>query len=376
MPQKTQKRLPKLGRHSSGQARVTLNGKVHYLGLHGSLGAQKAYTDLIERWESNGRRPLEPSKTVVQLRKVRDITGDYLAYLTATGRYTKRGRRTSQRRLCELALEEFSQNYGQIPASELTDTIVVLHRDWVERRTHLTRTGVNRKMQHIRACFKWAAHRGMITRDQWLGIAGIESLTRAECGGRDWKQPKRPVTLEEVERVASAASLLVGRMLRVQAAIGCRPGEVVLMRWSDISTDNVVVDGVPCRVYTVEHAKNEHHNSAPTTYCMPPSVMKILGPPTGPGQYVFPSPKLLGSPYSRSAYCAATHNACKVAGVERFSPHCIRHGFLTRAANRYGVLAAAAAANHASTQVTAGYLHKSRDDGYRVVLGMLDGTTN
>ena len=34
-PQK-QPRLPKMGRHSSGQARVTIQGKVHYLGAHGS----------------------------------------------------------------------------------------------------------------------------------------------------------------------------------------------------------------------------------------------------------------------------------------------------------------------------------------------------
>ena len=30
-------RLPKIGRHSSGQARVTLGGVVHYLGRYGSL---------------------------------------------------------------------------------------------------------------------------------------------------------------------------------------------------------------------------------------------------------------------------------------------------------------------------------------------------
>src|SRR5436190_2501580 len=47
--------LPKIGRHSSGQARVTIGGKVYYLGPYGSLEAQQAYTRLVERWEANGR---------------------------------------------------------------------------------------------------------------------------------------------------------------------------------------------------------------------------------------------------------------------------------------------------------------------------------
>ena len=39
------RRIPKLGRHSSGQARVTLNGKVHYCGVRGTTP------------ESDGDRP-------------------------------------------------------------------------------------------------------------------------------------------------------------------------------------------------------------------------------------------------------------------------------------------------------------------------------
>ena len=54
-------RLPKIGRHSSGQARVTLGGVVHYLGRYGSLGAQRRYVELIEQWQRDGCRP--PSAT-------------------------------------------------------------------------------------------------------------------------------------------------------------------------------------------------------------------------------------------------------------------------------------------------------------------------
>jgi hypothetical protein len=39
------RRLPKVGRHSSGEARVTLGGVVHDLGRDGSLEAQRRYPE-------------------------------------------------------------------------------------------------------------------------------------------------------------------------------------------------------------------------------------------------------------------------------------------------------------------------------------------
>jgi integrase len=53
--------------------------------------------------------------------------------------------------------------------------------------------------------------------------------------------------------------------------------------------------------------------------------------------------------------------------VRRFTPHEIRHGFVTRAARAYGVLAASAAANHKNISTTQGYLHADREDAYRVL---------
>jgi integrase len=359
-----------MGRHSSGQARCTLNGKVYYLGAYGSLEAQRQYTDLLARWEANERRPLDPAPTVVQLRKVTDLCTDYLAFLDSTGRYRKLGRPTSQRKLCARALQEFCDSCGSLVVAKVTSATLELHRDALQAREHLTRVGVNRKMLHVRAALRWAKRRGMLTDGQWLGIAAMEPLSKAECGGRDWKVAKRIVSLVDVERVALVAPPQVARMLRVQAAIGCRPGEVVAMKWSDLSTEPVDVDGVPCRIYRVADAKNSHHGKEPTTYCLPPAVLALLGESKGPGSYVFPSP-LTGGCYSSASYRNAVEVACRRAGVATFAPHCLRHSFLTRAANRYGVLAAAAAANHSSTVVTSGYLHKNALDGYRCVLGLL-----
>lgn len=134
MARNSKGRLPKLGRHSSGQARVTLNGRVHYCGAWGSVDAQRRYVELVERWEANGRRPLDEPLTVVQVRRVRDLLDDYMAYLDAAQRYHRDGKPTDGRRVCKLALDEFAAACGDVHAAKLTDVLVRRHRDSLEAR--------------------------------------------------------------------------------------------------------------------------------------------------------------------------------------------------------------------------------------------------
>jgi hypothetical protein len=71
-------RLPKMGCHSSGQARVTPNGTVHYLGAFGSPEAHQRYAELIQKWLSGGGRPPAelPHASQVVL-NVRDLFARY-----------------------------------------------------------------------------------------------------------------------------------------------------------------------------------------------------------------------------------------------------------------------------------------------------------
>ena len=52
---RTNARVPKLGRHASGQAVVRLGGKDFYLGRFGTPDAQTQYDTLIAEWLSRGR---------------------------------------------------------------------------------------------------------------------------------------------------------------------------------------------------------------------------------------------------------------------------------------------------------------------------------
>ena len=76
-------RLPAYRRHSSGQARVTLNGRTYYLGPYGSKESRRAYDRLIAEYLAGGRQltfGVEPEQLAVAQCMV-----DYLAW--AKGHY-------------------------------------------------------------------------------------------------------------------------------------------------------------------------------------------------------------------------------------------------------------------------------------------------
>lgn len=395
------KKLPKMGRHSSGQARVKLNGKTHYLGIYGTVEAQRSYTNLVEQWIKNGRQPLVDAVTVEQCVALRVLLEQFEAYLDESGRYRKNGQPTSQRGIVRKAITEFCERFGDIPAPKFSELLLLQHRDYLERRPNLSRVGINKKVAHLRAAFRWAFVRGLLTRDQWLGVKAIEPLRRAEVGHRDRKRAKRAVSIEDVERVADSLPRVPAAMLRLQALTGMRPGEVCSMRWSDIDRSPVLVEGVECWTYHVAEAKTDHHGHS-TSYALGPRARMLLAAfvPESPSAYVFsPSATMRdlhaerrsarqtaptrqtrmrdeaegrrwSDRYGVTTYRQAIHRACRRANVERFTPHEVRHGFVTRAAERYGAFAASIAANHARVSTTEGYLHRNRADAFRVVVGM------
>jgi len=86
------RRIPKLGRHSSGQARVTLNGKAVYCGPRGTTEAHARYAELNRAWQDRSEQPAEraPHPTQASLR-LGDLLQQFLDHVDTTGRYRKNG---------------------------------------------------------------------------------------------------------------------------------------------------------------------------------------------------------------------------------------------------------------------------------------------
>lgn len=90
MPKLT-KSVPKYRKHrASGQAIVTLGGKDHYLGPHGTKASKREYDRLIAEWMSNDRRmPSEATDTAII-----ELCAAYWKF--AQGHYKKRDQGTSE----------------------------------------------------------------------------------------------------------------------------------------------------------------------------------------------------------------------------------------------------------------------------------------
>jgi integrase len=371
-------KLPTMGRHSSGQARVTLNGKVHYLGAFGSLAAQQAYAELLAKWESNGRRPLDPTPDVEGIKPVREVFRLWLAQLDASGRYQRNGAPTSARRRLLGRVEKFLKMHGSMPAHRLTERQLVTYRDELERTT-LTRSGINCSVAAVKQGIRWGFERGHFTRDCWLSCSAVAPLSRTVAGHRDRKKAKRAPTPSEVEAVAVAASPIVAAMLRVQFLLGSRPGELCAMRLADIDRSTIPTHGAATFRVPDSIAKTAHHGRS-VRYAIPPSALAIIDaqPSRGPGAPVFESPIRSANgkrQWSVGGYRNALLAACERAGVEAFSGHEVRHGTITLACAKYGAFAASSMANHGRLQTTEGYVHRDDGDRYRVAIGLAGGAS-
>ena len=382
-------RVPRMTRHASGQARVRLAGRTHYLGAWGSVEAHSRYAELVRAFLANGKRGLAPAPTIPEASlTVAGLFTLFKDWIDATGKYTKGGEPTTSRWHVDDVTKRFGEFAGTVPVARLTEALVLQWRDRLEANPNITRKGINRKVTSLLAILRWGRSRGYVPKPVWADVASIEPLQRGQCGSRpEHGRPRRAPSFEDIERVASAAPRQVAAMLRLQALTGMRPGEVCKLRGADIDKSGPVVDGVQVWIYNVNEGKTAHHGHV-TRYALPPAAQAILAEfPAMPSAFVF-SPaeamaerrqqrraarksKVQPSQAQRDAnarrdyaevwtsttYRHAVEDACQRAGVEPFTPHEVRHAFATWAAAALGVIAASVALNHRNLSTTQRYVH-------------------
>ena len=83
--------IPKYRKHrASGQAIVSINGRVHYLGLHGSRASKLEYDRLVNQWLASGRNPLFGlPENLVECPKLSEIINAYRREPRGTQRFAR-----------------------------------------------------------------------------------------------------------------------------------------------------------------------------------------------------------------------------------------------------------------------------------------------
>ena len=115
MPILKSDRLPKYRKHkASGQAIVTLAGKDHYLGPHGTQTSKLEYDRLVAQWLAKGRPTREQQAKEIT---VTQLLAEFWKF--AEGYYVKNGKPTSTASNYKIAIRQLRSEYGELKVSDL-----------------------------------------------------------------------------------------------------------------------------------------------------------------------------------------------------------------------------------------------------------------
>ena len=167
-------RVPKYRKHKqSGQAIVTINGRDHLLGPHGTKASTLEYDRLITEWLSSGRSTAYGVPEHID--SVTELVVDYVEYVKV---YYGTGPNSELHRVTRV-LRPVRELYGRTSAAAFG----VLAFEAVRQKfldEGLSRSFINASMRRITRVFKWAASKGRIPPDVPLALTMVSgSVGRA-----------------------------------------------------------------------------------------------------------------------------------------------------------------------------------------------------
>ncbi len=379
--------LPQYRKHSSGQARVTINGRDHLLGPHGTKASKREYDRLIAEFLASGRSPtfgLESDQFTLAL-----LIQEYLNF--AKGYYGTG--ETSEWHRLKLAYRPVEALYAGLPARDFGPSqFKAVRQQMIDNG--LSRTGINAHMKRIVRMFKWCAAEGKLPASTFETIRLIPGLKKGRTTARETDAVK-PVSDDVVEATLEHLLPVVADMVRVQLLTGCRPGEVCKLTPAMIDQSELVWTA------TLGEHKTAHHGHERIIY-LGPRAQLILAPYLlrDPNEKLFrpsdtvrqrrerdhanrttplscgnqpvthrkrrKSQRAAGKSYDTCSYGRAISRAAKKAGVEHWSPNQLRHTRATQIRKEFGLDAAASTLGHSDVSVTQVYAEQDRDRAIEV----------
>jgi len=367
MPKKT---TPRYSLHkSTGQARVRINGKDHYLGQYGSPESRTLYETMIAEWlRTNG-----------DLSRLSLTVGDLvlLYFEHAKTHYQKNGKPTSELSCVQIALRHLATVARDMKAQDFGPTAYKKVRDSMIEADY-ARKSINVHMGRIKRMFKWAVANEYIDISIHQRLCTVQGLQRDRSAAKE-SAPVKPVPQEDIDAVLPFLSEPLAAVVQIQMLTGARPGEILSMRASEIDTSGDVWS------YKPSAHKTEHHGRE-RVISLGPKAQKLLKPflarnPTGslfrPDQAIeafhaerrknrktpftpsqsarakkSKSEKKPGQQYTTSSYNQAIRKACEKAKVTRWRPNQLRHNVGTAIRRAHGVEAARTVLGHSSAVTT------------------------
>jgi integrase len=226
-------RIPKYRRHSSGQARVTLQGKDHLLGPYNSPDSKEAYRRLIAEWLENPSRPATPPTKEKEPLSVNELALAYWKFADAY--YGFAGKRGDAYCLRD-ALRVVQSLYGRTAAKDFGPLALKACRHQMIAKGW-SRTYTNAQVDRVRRMFRWAAEEEMVPGTVYQSLKAVVGLRHGKSGVREAKKVT-PVPQEHLDASLPFMPPPVRAMVELQLLTGCRPAEVCRLRPMDIDMGN------------------------------------------------------------------------------------------------------------------------------------------
>ncbi|MBX3396458.1 MAG: site-specific integrase [Phycisphaerae bacterium] len=363
---------------ASGKAVVTLSGRDHYLGTHGSVESRELYQEIVGRWLANGRTLSDDTPRGGL--SVAEVLLKYVEHCEQ--RYAPRRRFHEIMERIKASVKVVRELYGlSLAASFGPKSLSTVRHRMIG--SGLTRSTINDRIRIAKAAFKWAVAEEFIPPSVWHGLSSLDGL---RAGDSVAKEPKRvkPVPADFIDAVLPFMRPPVQAMVRLQLLCGARPGELCIMRTADLDTTGKVW------VYRPPLHKTEHRGIIREVF-IGPTGQEILRPwlRSNLSEYIFrpdedeavrraelsakrrtplkygnrpgsnrrEQPKRKpGDHYDVHSYRRSVHSACDKADVEtkrrlaaagkeipegrlipRWSLHALRHNFATQVRREHGI---------------------------------------
>lgn len=374
--------LPKYRKHrASGQAIVTISGKDHYLGPHGTKASKYEYDRLIAEWLAAGRpavtQQAEDETTVAEL---------LAAYLRFAKTYyrDKDGKSTGYVERLKPTLKVLRELYGNTATADIRPKSIEALQAKFVALGH-SRQYVNQSIAKIRRTLRWGVAKELVPPDILRGAEAVDGLKRGRTDAHENRQVK-PVDQETVDATIKHLPKVVADMVRLQRLTGSRPQDVYNLRPCDVDTDGKVW------LYRPSKHKTEHHGRdrvvligpkgqdvlrpyllrAKDAFCFSPADSERkrlaerhekretpLSCGNRPGSRKTTKPKRKPrDQYDRNSYARAVQRACDKAKVERWAPNQLRHSAATELRKNHGLEVAQIVLGHAKADITQVYAER------------------
>jgi len=369
------KRLPSYRFHkASNQAICRILGRTYYLGSFDSQESRDKFNRLVAEYLTNPSFGIEKGR--------QSVAESVVAFLKHAQSYYGDGSEFDQ---FSRALAPLVELYSDLHIKDFgIQEFKAIREQWV--RKNLAREYVNKQAKRVIAFVKWLVGEGMLEPTVHQSLRCVAPLKKGRCDCPE-SEPVRPVDDKTVEKTLPFLSPVVADMVRLQAVIGCRPGELCQLKPGMVDTTHAVW------VIALDHHKTAWRGHARKIYVGPKGqaiLTKYLDRPKdafcfsptesveqrlqsraskrttamscgnrrGSNRKQDPKRKP-GASFSTGSYGRAIAYACKKAELPLWSPNQLRHAVATRLRDTEGIESASLILGHKHLPTTEIYAEAS-----------------